>query len=168
MKREPALVVLVLVGAAALWLLRRRPFGGREPIPSVSTDMGFDLSPYGGPTTYPAAIQNFAQAIARQEGFYVKGSVPARAHNPGDLKIPGAAVLPGTSITVFESDDAGWDALYHQLYLILAGRSDYYSLDMSIEEMSRVWTATQQAPWATNVASYLGVPVTARLWEVLA
>jgi hypothetical protein len=157
-------------GAAVLglgvlaWFL----FRGREPVGTVTTSEGFDLSQYGGPTSYPEPIRQFAQAVARQEGFYVAGSVPQRANNPGDLKIPNMPTLPGTSITKFGSVDEGWNALYRQLNLILTGRSSFYNLDMTIADMGRVWTTTEQGPWSTNVASFLGVSTDTRLWQVLA
>ena len=134
---------------------------------SVTTSETYDLSPYGGPTSYSAKLQRFAQAIARQEGFYVTGAIPQIANNPGDLVIPGLPTLPGTMITKFPSADAGWSALHRQLSLIVTGQSARYTLDMTIAEMSRVWTATQQVPWANNIAQQLGVPVTSPLWSVL-
>lgn len=160
--------MLGLAGLAAWLLLRGGLAGTRAPIATVTTSESFDLSPYGGPTSYPEPIRRFAQAIARQEGFYVTGAVPQLANNPGDLKVPGMPTLPGTSITKFSSVAAGWDALYRQLYLILTGRSTYYDLGMSIDEMSRIWTATEAAAWSRNVSSFLGVPSSTPLYEVLA
>lgn len=153
-----------LAGLGVLWFLLNK----RDPIATVTTSEGFDLSEYGGPTSYPEPIRQFAAAIARQEGFYVSGSIPQRANNPGDLKIPNMPTLPGTSITQFPSADAGWNALYRQLHLILTGRSSFYNLDMTIADMGRVWTVTEQGPWSTNVASFLGVSTDTRLWQVLA
>jgi hypothetical protein len=146
----------------ALLLLFRRP-----PVASVTTSETFDLSPFGGPTNYTPKIQNFASAIARQEGFYVAGSIPQRANNPGDLKVPGLPTLPGTSITKFASADLGWAALHRQLQLIVTGQSSFYSLDMTIAEMARTWTTTEQTPWAQNVAMFAGVTVQTPLYEVL-
>jgi hypothetical protein len=158
--------IAILGGAGLLaffaWFYKPMSIG------TVTTSEEFDLSPYGGPTSYSYKLQRFAEAIARQEGFYVTGAIPQIANNPGDLKVPGLPTLPGTSITKFQSVAAGWNALYKQLHLILTGGSNYYTLDMTIEEMSRVWTATQQQPWAQNVSNYLGVPVTTPLWSVLA
>jgi len=76
--------------------------------------------------------------------------------------------LPGTSITLFPSADAGWSALYRQLMLILSGQSSYYYPDMTIAQMGRIWTTTEQEPWSTNVATFLGVPTSTPLWQVLA
>jgi hypothetical protein len=155
--------VLGALAFAYWWYVNKRPLTA-----TVTTSEGFDLSQYGGPTSYPQPIQRFGQAIARQEGFYVTGSVPQRANNPGDLKIPNMPTLPGTSITLFPSADAGWSALYRQLMLILSGQSSYYHPDMTIAEMGRVWTTTEQVPWSTNVSAFLGVPTSTPLWQVLA
>lgn len=162
MKQETFILIGSGVVLWALWKMQR------PMTATVTTSEGFDLGSYGGPTSYPQPIKVFAEAIAKQEGFYVPGSVPQRAHNPGDLKIPGQPTLPGTSITMFQTDTDGWNALYKQLNLILTGRSSHYDLDMTIADMSRVWTTTQQGPWASNVASYLGASVNTPLWQVLA
>lgn len=166
MTRAQGEFLALAAAAAALvwWLLRRED---RPLVATVTTSESYDLSPYGGPTSYDPALQRTAQAIARQEGWHVAGSIPQRANNPGNLKVPGQPTLPGTSITQFASPDLGWAALHRQLWLIVSGRSAYYSLDMSIADMARTWTATQQTEWATNVASFLGVPTSTRLVEVL-
>jgi hypothetical protein len=159
----------ISIGAAiaAIFLFRTRM--SQQPVATVTTSEGFDLSPYGGPTTYPAEIKRFAEAIARAEGFYVPNSIPQRARNPGDLKVPGwSGPTLGSGISVFGDVADGWNALYHQLYIILTGQSARYNLDMSIAEMAAIWTTTQQGPWATNVAGYLGLDVQIPLWQVLA
>ncbi len=161
MNNQQKTIGVVLVAGAALLLLRRSPVG------TVTTSEGFDLSPYGGPVIYPEAIKAAARAIARAEGFYVQGSIPQTAHNPGDLKIPGSTNTIAGGITVFASDDAGWNALYKQLMMIVTGQSNVYNLDMSIAEMAARWTATQQGPWATNVAAALAVPTSTKLYAVL-
>lgn len=141
----------------------------RKPVASVTTSEGFDLSVYGGPTTYPQPIKNFAVGIAKAEGFYVANSIPARAKNPGDLKLQGRPTLPGTAITQFDSTEAGWDALYRQLWLIVTSRSANYNLDMTIDAMARTWTATtaEQGAWAATVARQAGVDPSSQLWTVL-
>jgi len=165
MANKNALKIAIGVGGGIVmlaWFRREKPLTA-----TVTTYEGFDLSQYGGVTSYPQPIKTFAQAIAKQEGFYVTGSIPQRANNPGDLKIPNAPVLPGTSITQFETADEGWNALYKQLWIIVTGQSSYYNLDMTIDEMSRIWTATQQEPWAANVSMYVGAARSTPLWQVL-
>lgn len=105
---------------------------------------------------YGPAVRAIAEAIARAEGFYASGSLPQRAHNPGDLKLGdrGNGTINGK--TVFASDDAGWLALYAQVDRMLAGRSAYYSADDSIASIAATWTGND-APdaWADIVVARL-------------
>ncbi len=113
-------------------------------------------------------ILEFAQAIAKAEGFGVPGAVPTKAHNPGDLVIPGwLGQILGAGISVFETDEEGWGHLYHELGMIFVGSSHVYNLDMTILDMAKKWTMTDQVSWADNVASHLGVSVDTTLREVL-
>lgn len=154
----------VAIAAIALFWWQK----SNAPIATVTTSEGFDLTPYGGPVVYPPAIQQLGQAIARAEGFFVAGSIPQLAHNPGDVKVPNwTGATLGNGIPVFDSDAAGWNALNHQLYLILVGQSSYYNLDMTIADMARTWTKTQADAWALNVATFLGVDPSAPIWSVL-
>jgi len=156
--------VMIAAILAALWALKNK---NGDVVATVETSEGYDLTPYGGPLTVPQPIQQLAQAIARAEGFYVNGSIPQRAHNPGDLKIPDASKPTLRGITVFESDAQGWEALYRQLNLIVSGRSAHYDLDDTILDMARTWTTTEQTEWANNVASALNVPTSTRLGDLL-
>lgn len=88
----------------------------------------------------------FANAIAHAEGFGVAGAIPTVRNNPGDLKLP--STFP--NITTFATAADGWEALYRQLDFIRNG-SDYYQPTMTIAEVARVWTATEQSAWASNV-----------------
>lgn len=158
MNREGRIALAVVVGAWILKYLR--------PIATVTTDWDWQLPN----VSYSPAIQAAAQAIAKAEGFYVPNSIPARAHNPGNLKIPGwTGPTLGGGICVFDSDGQGWAALHRQLQMIVDGRSQVYSLDMTLSEMGRLWTATatEQAAWSNNVASFLGVEPDQPLWSVL-
>lgn len=151
------LSVVLGLGLFLLWWLR--------PKGTVTTSIGgFELLP----TDYPDGLKETARAIARAEGFYVPDSIPQRAHNPGNLNV-GAPTLPGTAITVFGDDDAGWAALYKQLARIIEGNSAHYTLDTTIRDMGKKWTATanEQLAWSTNVASALGVSLDAPLSQVL-
>lgn len=155
-----AIGVALAVGAWVLW---------RRPVGTVTTSEGFDLEPYGGLTTYPEPIQRFARAIAHAEGFGIPGAIPTRAHNPGDLKIPNwPGPTLGEGISVFDSDGAGWNALYKQLQAILTGRSSYYYLDMSIAEMGAIWAGGDPGgSWARNVADFLTLDTGAAIVEGL-
>lgn len=64
--------------------------------------------------------QHIAELIAKEEGFYVDGSIPQRQHNPGDLRhAPGESHPEGSpnSVGSFPDDAAGWAALERQLGL---------------------------------------------------
>lgn len=155
--------VLAAIAAVIGFALFIRQGRHAEPV-------GTDPLPSMGPTTYSRQIVSLAQGIARAEGFYLQGSAPQRAHNPGAIKVPGwNGPITGTEgISVFASDDVGWEALYRQLDLIATSRSGVYSLNMTLDEMARRWTATQQSAWAANVAFSLGVSTSTRLSQVLA
>ncbi len=138
-------------------------FARKPPAETVSAAQG---SPAPSPK-----VSLFAEAIARAEGFFSAGSIPARANNPGDLKA-GAPTLTGTSITHYTSTGEGWSALYRQLGLIVNGTSKYYRPTMTIRQMGDVWAppADKNLPgaWAVNVANRLGVSVDTPLSRVLA
>lgn len=126
-------------------------------------------------TTPPApspGAKAFAEAIARAEGFYLAGSIPAKTNNPGDLKLPNTATYGSSGITVFATAAEGWAALYRQLWLISTGRSSYYRNTMTIRQMGDVYapSADRNIPgaWATNVAKYLGVSVDTPIGQFLA
>jgi len=151
MKRSTIAIIAAGIGAA--WLLR--------PKATVTTSEQYDL----GRASYGAAVQNFAQAIARAEGFTVNGTIPQRANNPGALKLAGWPTING--IAVFDSIDQGWAALHNQLQLIIDGRSRFYTLDMTIKQMGDTWEADPGDAWANNVAANLNADVNAPLWQVL-
>lgn len=101
-----------------------------------------------------------AEAIATAEGFFHPSgiAVPQRANNPGDLKLGdlGFGTIGGK--TIYQTVEEGWAALEHQINLILAGRSAYYTPDMTILEVAQTYTGGDNAQaWATIVAGQLGV-----------
>ncbi len=104
-----------------------------------------------------ASRTDLARAIASAEGFPVEGSIPKRAHNPGDLVLGdhGYGTLGGEAITVFADDASGWAALEHQLDLIRKRMSHVYVPSMTIQQMADKWTRTQRKEWAENVSNYL-------------
>lgn len=176
--RGQKLVILGALAGLAAWWLRARSNVSTNLGGTVTTGTIIDLDDLGGigQTNYGRKIEDFATAIARAEGFYVNGSIPDRAHNPGDLKSPGwtypgevEGSTLGEGIAVFQSDGAGWNALYRQLYLIVTGGSSVYSLDDTIASMGVKWVGshTEGNAWATNVASALGVSVNTSLVDAL-
>ncbi len=113
------------------------------------------------PLTVSDGIKAVAEAIARAEGFYVAGSITARANNPGNLKIGdrGNGVIDGK--TVFATAQDGWNALYRQLLLIRDGKSRNFKPTDTWREFARTWVGTSDADnWAANVTNRLGAATT--------
>jgi hypothetical protein len=116
-------------------------------------------------------VETFAHAIARTEGFYIKGTIPNRYHNPGDLKImergqkyPGQIGVGKAQHVIFRNDAAGYAALYHQIDKILTGESKLYTKNMTLLQMGKLYAQNSRL-WAKNLAHNLGVPVTTTLKE---
>ncbi len=113
---------------------------------------------------------DLARAIAEAEGFGVFNAIPTLANNPGDLELGdvGFGVYQGRTIvfksesnpkpsgvTIFPDAVSGWAALEHELTLILSGKSTVYKPTMTIAEMAKRWTQTEQSQWALNVCDGL-------------
>lgn len=144
---------LAVVGVGVVLLGRRVAGATIAPVNGGASadDEAVSLDP--GVTTGVLAL---GMAIAHAEGFFVAGSIPARAHNPGDLKIPGwTGDTLGDGISVFQSDAEGWDRLHRQLQLIQSGDSRVYTADDSLAAVAENWTQTQQSDWLANVLEYL-------------
>jgi hypothetical protein len=112
-------------------------------------------------------VQKIAQAIARAEGFYVQGSIPQRANNPGDLELGdlGNGTISGK--TVFPSASQGWQRLYVQVQGMLDGSSKIYGPDWTIQDVASTYTGNDNASsWAQNVADYLGVGTDTQLGQI--
>ena len=104
--------------------------------------------------TYSAAVIAFARAFnVAEEG----GNVDPRTHNPGNLENGDIGLGLWNNITIYPNDAAGWDAFYHKIDNILAGRSLVYSPSMTISQLAHKYTATEQDAWAHNVSTVLGV-----------
>jgi hypothetical protein len=113
--------------------------------------------------TPESLIQAFATAIAHEEGFYVQGSVPQRANNPGDLTDDGDVGMGtiqtsgpmDTKITIYPTMEAGWAALTKKVARMLNGASSVYLPSMTIQQVGMKYSGS--ATWGTNVAQMLGV-----------
>ncbi len=109
------------------------------------------------PLNISDGLKAVAEAIARAEGFYVAGSLPARANNPGNLKIGdrGNGVIEGK--TVFATVQDGWSALYRQLDLVRIGKAKFLKPTDTWREFARTWVGTADSEnWAANVTNRLG------------
>jgi hypothetical protein len=112
----------------------------------------------------PARLEALSRAIAKAEGYYIRGTIPNRYHNPGDLKSrPGLTPLAGqrkigkAGHIVFVNDAAGWAALREYLTGIAEGRRKHYVASMTLSATSRVYAQRWQ-PWLRIVTKELGVP----------
>lgn len=103
-----------------------------------------------------------ATAIAKAEGFFIPGSLPARCHNPGDLKLGTVGLGDEHGKTIFPDDNAGWMALRHQCDLILSGTSHAgYKLSDTWWQVAHRYTGNDGAEgWAHTVSKELGLNVT--------
>ena len=112
------------------------------------------------PAYSSARLNSLTVAIGTAEGFGLKGALPTRYHNPGDLKgrpdMFGAVRAGKGGHLVFKNDAAGKAALQLQLGLVLTGRSKHYTLDMTLEQMARRY-AKNWRNWSRYVARMLGV-----------
>ena len=118
-------------------------------------------------TSIDLKIPALACAIAHAEGYYVSGAIPDRANNPGDLELGdiGNGIL-GHRITIYATERAGCLALYHELDLIFAGRSHYYTTDMTFAQFAVVWTGSDKSvSWATVVTKLLKTTFNTTLLE---
>jgi hypothetical protein len=116
-----------------------------------------------------------AQAIAGAEGYYAPGerdgrSLPHWLNNPGSLKNPalGAESLPtwkDTGLIVFPTERMGWDALEHQVELMLTGNSSIYDPSDSIMDVAKKY-ANGDLNWGKNVARNLGISPSCTLGEI--
>jgi hypothetical protein len=120
-------------------------------------------------------VAAIAEAIARAEGYFVKGehdgrSLLHRLNNPGGLKKPalGADDLPtweDTGLIIFPTAEMGWAALRHQVRMMLNGDSEIYDPSDTLITVGLKY-ADGDENWGSNVAMNLGVPPTARLTEL--
>lgn len=99
-----------------------------------------------------AVVQSLAQGIATAEGYYDgPGVIPYDRNNPGDIKVNGV-------IATYPTIQDGWNALYHQVQLMLYGGSSVYNPSMSISDVAQLWTGGDNPTgWAQTVAGVVGV-----------
>jgi hypothetical protein len=100
-----------------------------------------------------------AHAIAQAEGFNIKGSIPARCFNPGDLKgthFPGQIGVCKGGHARFRNAAAGWAALYNQVQKIADGTSTKYTPRATFRQVARTY-AQNYRPWLKIVTKTLQV-----------
>jgi hypothetical protein len=108
-------------------------------------------------------VNDLATAISHAEGFGIRGTIPNRYHNPGDLRIrPESPPLVGqvrigkAGHIVFKDDEAGKAALRNCILQMVDGRSRYFRSDMTLNQVARVY-AENWRPWVKIVSRELGV-----------
>lgn len=106
-------------------------------------------------------VSTLAQAIARTEGFYVKGTLPNRLHNPGDIRstrrdaYPGQVGLNKNHYVVFRSDRWGWAALEAQIQKVVDGTSSIYTQEMTFAQIAKRYASSPQ--WPKTLCKIIGV-----------
>lgn len=113
-------------------------------------------------------IDRIAEAIATAEGYFVKGSRPDNNNNPGNLTDDFGYQTVGKDgmFPIFINVGAGWAALKEQVRMMLDGTSHIYRPDMTVIEVAREYTRTEQETWAANVARELGVTINTPINQV--
>jgi hypothetical protein len=116
-------------------------------------------------------IEAFAHGIAMTEGYFLKGTLPNRYHNPGDLKYmakgekyPGQVGIGKGGHIIFRNSAAGYSALYRQIDKMLTGESKYYKQEMTILQVGKLYAQNYRL-WAKNLAKNLGVKPSTTLEE---
>jgi hypothetical protein len=106
-------------------------------------------------------VSQMATAIAKTEGFFVKGTIPNRCHNPGDLRssiknaYPGQIGLAKHGYIIFKSDAWGWAGLEKQIQMIIDGESHQYDQSMTFAEIAKVYAASPQ--WSKTFCKILKI-----------
>ena len=104
-------------------------------------------------------VYAFAHAIARAEGFYIKGSIPNRCHNAGDLKgtkFPGEVGLCKGGHARFANAEYGWQALYAQVEKMTDGTGRVYHPSMTFREVAQKYAGNSK-PWVRIITTMLEV-----------
>jgi hypothetical protein len=116
-----------------------------------------------------AKVNDLATAISHAEGFGIRGTIPNRYHNPGDLRtrpesppLAGQVRIGKAGHIVFKDDEAGKAALRQCILQMLDGRSRHFHSDMTLNQVARVY-AENWRPWVKAVSTELGVPPTTTL-----
>lgn len=96
-------------------------------------------------------VTRLAHAIAATEGFNVKGSLPNRLHNPGDIRSRLKHAYEGQrglyhGYVVFRGDQFGWQALYAQIRKVLDDDSAFYNREMTFAQIAKVYATSPNWP----------------------
>jgi hypothetical protein len=115
--------------------------------------------------------QTLARAIAKTEGFGVKGTIPTRYRNPGDIRASRGARYPGqvginkNGYVIFRRDTDGWAALEAQIGKIIDGTSRFYTVNDTLRTLAKKYATSPT--WLKNVAKNLHCEPNTPLFIVL-
>lgn len=111
-------------------------------------------------------LEKLKRAIARQEGFYVQGSLAQRNHNPGNLRRwQGYPTVKG--FAVFPTDEVGFEKMEKNLRTYCK-RWPQITLREAIAKWAPASDGNAPAIYAANVAKAVGVPLDTPLKDLLA
>lgn len=117
-------------------------------------------------------IEKFAEAIKVHEGWYI-GSRSYRNNNPGNLKFVGQAGARkevGGSFCVFDSYQAGWDALINMITNAVYGKSQVYRPTMTVLQFFQKYAPSADSnnpeKYAAFVAARVGFSINSELEEL--
>jgi hypothetical protein len=123
-----------------------------------------------GAAATPSSGSAFAQLISTREGFGTPGTIPTQAKNPGALELGdiGYGVRKAANkqeITVFPTEQAGWDALNNQLNLIFSGKDSKYPPTMTLAEFGQKYSGGD-ADYGAKIAASMGVDPSTTLGQI--
>jgi len=135
------------------------------------------LAPEQAAPLFELKVDELARAIATAEGFFVPGSLPNRANNPGSLgpmdtspKFP-VVNARGSQVSMLPNVELGWEFLKKKIRRMLRGESRVFSLDDTFWDLGFKYVGGSQFPedaknWTRNVTRRLGVDpdLTLREW----
>lgn len=107
-----------------------------------------------------------APVLALGKAISIAENSPLEWNNPGSMKyadgFPTCGIGNKEGVLKFVNKEDGWTALYHQVYLMLTGKSHVYHLTDTLAEVGLKYSNGNK-DWAKNVAEYLKVPLTTTL-----
>jgi hypothetical protein len=127
----------------------------------------FALLKGGQSLLYSAQVVRMAKAISFAEGTFdangnpITGSLGYQLNNPLDIEDSTGNLVQYATL------DDGWHAGYHQVDLMLSGKSHVYKPNWAIVQVAGEYTGGDNPlGWASAVAQYLGISINSTLADV--
>lgn len=177
MTSEPLIEKLLSIGMVIITLaLMWRSAAGPAGVPHVPlVPLRPDAPMFAENDGVETRVEAIAGAVALAEGYFAPGehdghSLPFAINNPGALKKPalGATSLAtwkDTGLVCFPTKAMGWNALRHQVRLMLTGMSRIYTPSDPLSAVGLKYAGGDEN-WSRNVAAALGVAPTTTLTDV--